>query len=95
MANRWPYNTARWQRLRTLQLTTEPLCRYCSQAGLVTRATAVDHITPVVQAPERAFDQSNLQALCASCHNRTKQAEERSGSALGCGVDGVPRRGWE
>ncbi len=35
----------------------------------------VDHIRPVRDAPEVAFDLDNLQCLCAICHSR-KTAEE-------------------
>ena len=94
MANRWPYNTTRWQRLRVLVLSSEPCCRYCAEQGRTTVATDVDHIRPVAEAPGLAFDQDNLQPLCHACHSSVKQAEEARGYRIGCGVDGVPLRGW-
>ena len=39
----------------------------------------------------------NWQALCASCHSRHKQRIERSGTVIGCDVDGIPldpRHAW-
>lgn len=91
----WPYNTTQWQRLRALQLTNEPCCRYCGQAGRVTPANVVDHIVPVRDDRERAFDPSNLQSLCASCHSGAKQREEQAGAARGCDTDGIPLSGWD
>jgi hypothetical protein len=32
------YKTARWQRLRKLQLTRHPLCKFCLERGIVTAA---------------------------------------------------------
>lgn len=92
--SRWPYNTARWRRLRGLQLSQHPMCRYCADLGVLTPATDVDHVVPVREAPEGAFDPGNLQSLCKPCHSQTKQREERSGQASGCLPDGTPRRGW-
>ena len=92
--NSWPYNTARWQKLRARQLSIEPLCRYCFELGHTTRATEVDHIKPVASHAELAFEQDNLQSLCKPCHSSVKQREEKTGVKLGCGTDGVPMRGW-
>ena len=86
----WPYNTARWQKLRRWQLQSYPLCRYCLEIGKTAAATIPDHIVPVAQAPERAFDPDNLQPLCESCHNRVKQSEERTGYRVGCDTSGRP-----
>jgi 5-methylcytosine-specific restriction protein A len=38
------YKTARWKRLRKLQLI--PLCKFCLERGIVTAANVVDHIEP-------------------------------------------------
>ena len=37
------FYTARWQRLRKLQLTQHPLCKFC---GIVTAENTVDHVVP-------------------------------------------------
>lgn len=101
MAN-WPYSTQRWQRLRLVQLAANACCAYCERRGIVTPATLVDHIVRVVDDPDRIFDQDNLQSLCVPCHNSEKRREEsdarrKSGGdqSRGCGVDGIPNRGWE
>lgn len=93
--NAWPYNTAQWQRLRRLVLANSPLCVFCERLGLTTRATDVDHIVPVRQAPRRAFDRTNLQPLCKRCHSGPKQAEEKTGEVRGCDASGVPLKGWD
>jgi len=43
----WPYNTATWQRLRRAHLSIEPMCRGCMEAGRLTPANTVDHITAI------------------------------------------------
>jgi 5-methylcytosine-specific restriction endonuclease McrA len=35
----------------------------------------VDHIQPVRNAPELAFDLSNLQCLCRRCHSRKTRVD--------------------
>src|SRR5215831_5455304 len=40
------YKTARWRRLRKFQLMQHPLCKFCLQRGIVTRANVVDHVVP-------------------------------------------------
>lgn len=52
-----------WRRLRDRFLATHPTCR-CGRP-----ATCVDHVASIHQAPHRRLDPSNLQAMCAACHN--------------------------
>jgi 5-methylcytosine-specific restriction protein A len=70
------YHTARWQKVRRLILSREPLCRPCKAAGLVVAAVQVDHIKPV-DAGGAPFDSENLQPLCFSCHSRKTLEENR------------------
>ena len=51
-----------------IKLQANPVCEECLRRGLVTEATVVDHIVPINEggAP---LDMSNLQSLCAKCHN--------------------------
>ena len=91
----WPYNTRRWRKLRLVQLSKEPLCQYCAEHGRTTPATLVDHIERVRDARGRAFDPTNLQSLCASCHSGAKAKEEARGERIGCDVNGVPLKGWD
>ena len=65
---------ARWERVRRMHLAAEPLCRMCHEAGRVTPAVLVDHITPIRDGGA-ILDDSNLQSLCRACHD-TKTAED-------------------
>jgi hypothetical protein len=40
------YASAKWRRIRRIQLLAEPLCRLCAQRGIVTPADVVDHVIP-------------------------------------------------
>ncbi|WP_201445561.1 HNH endonuclease signature motif containing protein [Belnapia sp. F-4-1] len=61
------YDT-RWRRLRNQHLSLKPLCVVCEQAGQLTVAQCVDHITPVAVASHRRLDPTNLRSLCSSHH---------------------------
>ena len=91
----WPYNTARWKRLRLHVLSNGPLCRYCEELGHVTAAVDVDPVVQVSRDRERAFDVDNLRPLCGHCHDSVKQREERTGQRVGCDVNGEPLGGWK
>lgn len=52
-----------WQQTRASFLAHHPFCIVCGQ-----KATHVDHI--VARRRGGSDDESNLQALCASCHSR-------------------------
>jgi len=55
-----------WRKLRNRRLDAEPLCRHCTQRGLVTPAVEVDHITPrLLGGPD---EWGNTQSLCKACH---------------------------
>lgn len=59
----------RWRNVRLAFLRESPLCRACSDRGVVTAATDVDHIIPHRGNQELFWRHSNLQALCARCHS--------------------------
>lgn len=64
--------TKRWQVLRQEILERDGWkCRSCGARGRL----EVDHIKPVRNAPDRAFDKANLQSLCAPCHTRKTRIE--------------------
>lgn len=52
--------------LRKARLAAEPLCRRCRERGLVTAATAVDHILPLALGGEDV--DANCRSLCEPCH---------------------------
>lgn len=60
----------------------------CVQCGAKGRLE-VDHIQPVRTHPERAFDLSNLQTLCVSCHSRKTRLE------IGLGREDPRREAWK
>jgi|SRR5215468_6480678 len=78
------YKTARWKRLRKLQLMQHPLCKFCLERGIVTAANVVDHV-----APHKGIT-GDLQSLCEPCHNSAKRQVELRGYRLDIGVDGYP-----
>lgn len=65
------YDSRNWQRLRRLQLAAFPLCAVCGDVG-----EQVDHVMPIVEGGA-AFDQANLQTLCASCHSQKTRKENQ------------------
>ncbi|MGJ3230247.1 MAG: HNH endonuclease [Oceanicaulis sp.] len=62
----------RWKALRLEALRRDKFaCVKCGARGRL----EVDHIAPVRDAPERAFDLANLQSLCGPCHARKTRIE--------------------
>ena len=58
----------RWRTIRNLYIAAHPLCEQCLAAGRCVRAEEVHHVVPVAEGGSHA--DSNLQALCRSCHAR-------------------------
>ena len=52
-------------------------------------ATVVDHVVPH-RGNSTLFWQGELQSLCFSHHNSSKQHEEHAGFSAAVGTDGVP-----
>lgn len=71
-----PYNTVWWKKARIRLLKKESLCRECLRDGKLSKATTVDHIKPWKKRSEFYCEDSNLQGLCHSCHNRKSNAEK-------------------
>lgn len=95
----WPYNTARWQRLRTLKLRTDPMCEACTTAGRIEVANTVDHRVPISAGGATFPALDGLASLCPSCHGaKTARGSEagavRTKRALqprkGCDANGNP-----
>ena len=62
----------------------------CRDEGRITPATVCDHIHPHKGDPA-LFYGGPFQSLCKPCHDRHKQAEERTGKAKPIiGLDGWP-----
>lgn len=71
------YNSTAWRKLRNRFIRNNPVCVHCEQQGVVTPASVADHITPITQGGEPLCE-SNLQPLCATCHNKKSAAESRA-----------------
>ena len=85
----WYATSRAWRRRSKLQLSLEPLCRYCQERGIIQLAEVSDHITPH-GGSWNEFRLGALQSLCRECHNRTKQREERDGYRCDIDSDGWP-----
>ena len=80
-----PYDR-RWQKARLAYLKAHPLCVSCRDYGRIQEATVVDHIIPHTKGGP-FWDSANWQPLCATCHNKHKQSEEKGGRGFRVGYD--------
>ena len=71
-------NNKRWKALSRSYLGANILCVRCKLLNRDVAATEVDHILPLRTHPNLAFETSNLQAMCKSCH-AIKGGYERKG----------------
>lgn len=67
------YATKEWRALRLAYLFDHPVCELCDARGIVTLACHVHHADSFtnyegLMARFRAFDYTNLVALCEECH---------------------------
>jgi len=72
------YNTSKWKKLRKHMLMQSPICNRCKKLP----SNVVHHLREARVFPELAFEESNLEALCSSCHNRESQREGMKGKKL-------------
>lgn len=68
-------STKRWQDLRLLKLKRDPLCQNHLRRERLVPATEVDHVIPLVDRPDLAYELENLSSVCRPCHNK-KTARE-------------------
>lgn len=74
------YKTARWQRLRWQVLVRDLFtCAFCGVVEHGKGQMVADHRVPHRGDPALFWDADNLQCLCKSCHDSTKQRMERGG----------------
>lgn len=66
------YKRADWRRTRAAVLAANPLCVACEARGRVELAVDVHHKQERRDRPDLAFDASNLEGLCKSCHSMKK-----------------------
>lgn len=65
-----------WAAYSRARLERHPACVRCAARGFQVRATVTDHVIPAAVAPDRFWDPTNHQSLCARC-NRQKAADDR------------------
>ncbi len=95
---KWPYTTARWQRLRLAKLADRPTCEVCARRGKTVPATHVDHRLAIRSGGEIFPPLDGLMSMCASCHSVKTNARDnpyafgdRERVAFkGCDIDGNP-----
>jgi len=92
-AYQWLYKTKAWRMMREWQLTNEPFCRMCKNAGRRTTANIADHIVPHRGDTKLFWDRSNLQSLCDVHHNEKTWVEEGGPARAVIGADGWPTGG--
>jgi 5-methylcytosine-specific restriction protein A len=55
-----------WRKIRNRYVAAHPLCEMCKREGRLTPAQEVHHVSPLSE--KGTHDESNLMALCKSCH---------------------------
>ena len=88
------YSTARWGRVRKIQLGRESMCRHCRERGVLVEASHVDHIVEIADGGD-PWDLDNLQSLCKSCHTRKTNHSRISRERNGAVVVERPKSMWE
>lgn len=68
---------AAWTKLAAeYRASVKGQCEECRRRGYLTLADVVDHMIPVVDAPDRRLDWTNLDAQCHAHHNGLKRRVE-------------------
>lgn len=81
------YKSPRWEKKREHILRRDGyLCQECRRYGKMVPATTVHHIEHLDEHPELAYTDSNLESLCAACHN--KAHPEKGGGRYGNKIQG-------
>lgn len=83
------YKTARWRRLRDVQLSLFPLCEWCLEREEVTAANEVHHVHPH-KGDLDLFWNGPFVSTCKSCHSSRGQLEDHGKTVVVYGADGWP-----
>lgn len=67
-------STAKWQRFRLRYLRAHPRCVECG-----TTATDIDHMDGTGRTGSRAYDPTNLRAMCHPCHSERTARDQPGG----------------
>lgn len=89
------YNSKDWEKLRKQALVRDGyLCQFCGALCLGKKrngiSPTVDHIQPVKDRPDLAYDLGNLRVLCKSCDNQRHSEKGRGYEVTPIGEDGYP-----
>lgn len=76
-----PYQTRAWKKIRTHQLSIQPLCQACLLDGRVASANHVDHVFPWRKIGGQSFKYNLFQSLCHEHHSH-KTALEQQGIVI-------------
>lgn len=66
------YKSKLWRSTRAVKLRKNPLCEVCEASGRVEPATQVHHVKARLSRPDLAYEMSNLQSICATCHGAAR-----------------------
>ena len=69
-------DSSRWKDLRDMCVRADPMCEMCG----VSPTEDVHHIEPLVEFPGKAYDRSNLMAMCKRCHETVHVREKLEGA---------------
>lgn len=84
------YKTARWLRIRTYQLSHQPLCQWCLEQEIVEPATEVHHADGGHKGDVAKFWSGPFISTCKPCHSSRGQLEDHGKVVITYGVDGYP-----
>lgn len=89
-ATRRLYKTKRWERIRADTLRRDPHCQRCKREGRgLVPSTVCNHVVPH-EGDVGKFWKGPFEGVCAPCHDRDIQLEEREGYSRHIGADGWP-----
>jgi 5-methylcytosine-specific restriction enzyme A len=74
--------TERWSRVSARHLSEHPLCQYCLERAIISRA--------VLCVPSEGHYVTALVSLCVDCAESTARAIEAYGYRCDIGLDGYP-----
>lgn len=93
----FPYNTAKWQKLRRAHLARFPFCEGCEASGRkFIIANTVDHRHPISEGGDPFPGHGGLASYCPGCHSAKTARGTEHGAVKstkprkGCNPDGTP-----
>lgn len=71
------FRSASWKAFRAQVLARRArMCARCGRPVAMNERIHLDHRVPRRKAPERAFDESNIELLCHPCHSKKTAARD-------------------